>query len=93
MKVNVRERGETLLSTSTWDAISGDPGFLTLVDKSILSAEPAKGRLGWRLKAGAYVGRATLNGVDVTIGKRSLEQPTLFSRRSRREVFDTCKRL
>lgn len=67
MKVNVRERGDTLLSALAWEAISNDPGFATLVDNSILSVEPAKGRLGWRLKAGAYVGRATLGGVDVNI--------------------------
>lgn len=67
MKVNLRERGGTLLSASTWDAISRDPGFARLVDKSILSAEPAKGGRGWRLKAGAYVGRATLGGVDINV--------------------------
>lgn len=67
MNVSVRERGETFLPTSSLEAISRDPGFPTLVEKSILSVEPAKKRSGWRLKAGAYVGRATLGGIDVNI--------------------------
>jgi hypothetical protein len=65
--IDVRERGETLLTPKEWEAISNDPSFASLVDKSILSAEPARRQSGWRLKAGAYVGRATLGGIDVNI--------------------------
>jgi len=67
VRINVRERGETLLTPLQWEVISNDPSFASLVDMSILSAEPARRKSGWRLKAGAYVGRATLGGIDVNI--------------------------
>lgn len=65
--ITVRERSSTTLNLEDWKAISVDLGFRDLVSRAVLSAEPDRRSRGWRLRAGAYVGRATLGGVDVEI--------------------------
>ena len=67
MTIKVRERGGRDLSAPEWLAIQDDPGFADLVERSILNTERAKKSKGWRLKAGAYVGRATFGGVEVRV--------------------------
>lgn len=71
MTVEVRERGSSApLTPSIWESISADPGFRDLVARSVLSAEPDRVGKAWRLRAGAYVGRATLGGVEVHIREK-----------------------
>jgi hypothetical protein len=68
VKLKVPERGGAVISSTTWRMLSDDPGFIDLVNQYILSGEPARGMPGhWRLRAGAYVGRTTLGGVDVEV--------------------------
>lgn len=71
MRVEVRERGSSVpLASSTWQSVSADAGFRDLVARSVLSAEPDRASKAWRLRAGAYVGRATLGGVEVHIREK-----------------------
>jgi 5-methylcytosine-specific restriction endonuclease McrBC regulatory subunit McrC len=63
--LRVPERGTLELTDAQWSMLDPDPDFWTLVDKGILSC--GRTRHGVKLVGGAYVGRAALGAIDLTL--------------------------